>query len=325
MTTASDTPEAARALKPAADGTASPAGLSKAGIRGPIRKRKRKARRPRQPLPFEYRLLSDILGILSIGLISLVVYLVVVTALQQSNVQNRLHATFAEQVSLDTVPTGGVIDPGTPVAQLTIPALHLDQIVVQGTSSGDLMVGPGHLRNTPLPGQPGTSVLYGRSTTFGAPFKNIDKLHPGDQFKVTTGQGDFTYRVAGIRRPGNPMPPPLAKGTGRLTLLTSMGSNLLQRGNVLYVDADQVTGTQAELPGRGALIPPEEFAMATDPTTANIGLVLWLQALGVAVGVGVWALRRWGRSEILIVGIPVVLAIVWNIDQTIAELLPNLL
>jgi sortase A len=325
MTTASDAPEASRALTPASDTKAPPLAASKPGGQGPKRKRKRKARRQRQPLPFAYRLLSDILGILSVGLISLVVYLVAVTAIQQGNVQNRLHTSFAQQAALATVPTGGAINPGTPVAQLSIPALHVDQIVVQGTSSGDLMVGPGHLRNTPLPGTPGDSFLYGKSTTFGAPFRNLDKLHPGDPIKVTTGVGDFTYRVIDVRRPGNLVPPPLHQGQARLTLVTSMGANLIQRGNVLFVDADQLTGTQSELPGRSNLIPPEEFAMSTDPTTANIGLVLWLQALGLAVGASVWALRRWGRSETLIVGIPIVLAVVWNIDQTIAQLLPNLL
>ena len=283
------------------------------------------ARPPRRPLVFELRLLSHFLAMIAIGLIGLVVYLVVVTPIEQGNDQDRLYATFREQLALATAPTGGGIEPGKPLALLNIPGLGFNQVVVQGTSSGDLEAGPGHLRNTPLPGQAGTSVIYGRSATFGGPFQRIDKLQAGDRITVTTGQGGFTYRVSGVRRPGDPAPGPLPKGAGRLMLVTSQAKNVLQHNDILLVDADLLDPVQPQPSDRPSLIPPQEYVMATDAATANIELVIWLQALGLTLAGVVWARHRWGKSEAMVIGVPITLAIVWNVYETVGELLPNLL
>ncbi|WP_236795937.1 sortase [Amycolatopsis sp. GM8] len=282
------------------------------------------ARPPRRPLNFWFRLLSQFLLMLAVGLIGLAGYLIVVTPVQQSNDQDRLYATYREQLAAATAPTGGLIDPGLPVALLAIPGLGFNQVVVQGTASGDLEAGPGHLRNTPLPGQAGTSVIYGKSATFGAPFQQIDRLQAGDRIEVTTGQGAFTYRVIDVRRPGDPSPSTLAKGAGRLTLVTSQGANLLQRGDILLVDADLLDQPQPTPSGQPSLIPREELAMESNMAIANLGLVLWLQALGLALAGVVWARQRWGKREALVVGVPIVVAIVWNLYETVGQLLPNL-
>ena len=62
-------------------------------------------------------------------------------------------------------------------------------------TNGDLLDGPGHLRTTPLPGAIGTSVVMGRSTTYGAPFRKITTLRPGDPITVLGAQGTVTYIV----------------------------------------------------------------------------------------------------------------------------------
>ncbi|MFD1273890.1 sortase domain-bontaining protein [Streptomyces kaempferi] len=64
---------------------------------------------------------------------------------------------------------GDLLAPGTPVALIDIPAAHLHQVVLEGTDSGVLTDGPGHRRDTPLPGQSGTSVLMGRAAAYGGP------------------------------------------------------------------------------------------------------------------------------------------------------------
>jgi sortase A len=65
---------------------------------------------------------------------------------------------------------------GTPVALLEIPRLGLREVIVEGTSSDPMMSGPGHRRDTPLPGQVGTSVIAGWRATYGGPFRSIDQL-----------------------------------------------------------------------------------------------------------------------------------------------------
>jgi sortase A len=180
------------------------------------------------------------------------------------------------------------------------------------------------VRDTPLPGQAGWSLIYGKAATFGSPFRQTDRLRPGDRINVTTGEDTFTYRVSGVRRQGDPVPTTLAANAGRLTLETADSANPLQFGHTVYVDAD-LLGTPAQTPaGRPTLIPPEEGPMMSD-ANANVALVLWLQALGVLLGATVWARRAWGRREALLIGTPLILAVMWNIYDTVGHLLPNLL
>jgi len=84
---------------------------------------------------------------------------------------------------------------GNPVGVLHIAKLALDKVIVQGTSEDDLRQGPGHYPGTPLPGEQGNAAIAGHRTTYGAPFYNLDELHPGDLIGITTVQGSFTYRV----------------------------------------------------------------------------------------------------------------------------------
>jgi sortase A len=91
---------------------------------------------------------------------------------------------------------------GDPVGIITIPRIGLEAVVVEGVNKADLKKGPGHYPGTPLPGQAGNSGIAGHRTTYGAPFNRIDELVPGDDIKVATPQGEFTYRV--IPAPGQP-------------------------------------------------------------------------------------------------------------------------
>lgn len=279
---------------------------------------------PRRPMPFEARLLSQALLMLCVGLLGFVGYLILVSPIQQNGAQDRLYATFREQLAEQTAPTGGAITPGDPVALLRIPGLSIDDVVIEGTASGDLQSGPGHVRDTPLPGQAGWSLVYGKVATYGAPFRQIDRLQPGDRVTVTTGEGTFTYRVSDVRREGDPVPPVLRPGAGRLTLQTADGADPLQFGHTVYVDTALVGAPAVTPAGRPTIIPPEENPMASDQNS-NIALVLWLQVLGVLLGGVVWARRAWGTRQAMLIGVPVVAAAVWNVYATVAHLLPNLL
>lgn len=86
-------------------------------------------------------------------------------------------------------------DEGGSLARIVIPDIEVDWITVEGTTVEALRAGPGHYRNTPNPGQAGNSAIAGHRTTYGAPFHRIDELDPGDEIKVQTVQGTFTYRV----------------------------------------------------------------------------------------------------------------------------------
>ena len=184
--------------------------------------------------------------------------LLVLSGLAQDRSQQVLRADLREQLATQTAATGGAIAPGTPVALLSIPTLGLQQVVVEGTASGDLMLGPGHRRDTVLPGQAGVSILYGRSAGYGAPFRTVTLLQAGDGITVTTAQGERVYRVDGVRREGDPVPTPPAAGGGRLTLVTAEGVGPLAAimpSGAVYVDATRVDDAAIGPAGRAAAVP----------------------------------------------------------------------
>jgi sortase A len=88
---------------------------------------------------------------------------------------------------------------GDAIARMEIPAIGVSEYVVEGTDTGDLRKGPGHYPDTPLPGEPGTAAIAGHRTTYGAPFRDIDDLKPGQVIRVDMPDGRFVYRVEEVR------------------------------------------------------------------------------------------------------------------------------
>ena len=88
---------------------------------------------------------------------------------------------------------------GAAIGRLEIDRIDLDVVMVQGVSDASLRKAPGHYRNTFMPGQGGTMGIAGHRTSYGAPFRHVDKLKTGDRIVVTMPYGEFTYRVQGHR------------------------------------------------------------------------------------------------------------------------------
>jgi sortase A len=88
---------------------------------------------------------------------------------------------------------------GDPVGRLRADAIGLDEVVVHGIDGGSLRKGPGHYPETPLPGARGTVAIAGHRTTYGAPFRRVDDLEPGDRIDLAMPYGRFTYRVERTR------------------------------------------------------------------------------------------------------------------------------
>lgn len=78
--------------------------------------------------------------------------------------------------------------------KVTIPKIKLDAIVVEGTGRKQLLLGPGHMSETPAPGEIGNSVISGHRDTF---FRHIYELSKGDEIDVRRNGKVFTYEVTG--------------------------------------------------------------------------------------------------------------------------------
>jgi sortase A len=265
-------------------------------------------------------------GVLILALWSLV-FALGIGGLQAARSQVVLYDRLRVHLADGTAPIGGAIDPDTPVALVEARNIDLRYVVVEGTSPGDLRAGPGHRRDTVMPGQAGTSVIYGRATTFGGPFGRIAELRSGDTVTVTTEQGTFGYRVDGVRHAGDPLPELLASGAGRLTLATAEGVSWRSRwapDRAVYVDATLLGNPQPTPAGRPAGVSKVEAAMQADPG-ALMSTVLWLQVLALACLAAAWMQARWGGAQTWMVCLPLVLAALWGASESASQLLPNLM
>ncbi|WP_051943501.1 sortase [Streptacidiphilus rugosus] len=224
-----------------------------------------------------------------------------------------------------TGPDGRLLPLGVPVALLTVPELGLREVVREGTTSGVLENGPGHRRDTPMPGQAGTSVVMARESGFGGPFGTLDQLRPDETFTLITGQGTQVFRVLDVRRAGDPVPSPLAAGKARLVLVTADGPAFAPDG-VLQVDADLV-GAVRPAPARplvASQLDQSELPMHGD-VSAWVPLVLWGEALLLAAVALTLARVRWGRWQAWTPGVPVLGALGLIVADQVVRLLPNLI
>jgi sortase A len=271
------------------------------------------------------------LGILAVWWVA---YVLVISNVQEARSQHELYATFRAEVAQpfgsDPAPLGAPIHLGAPVATLDVPAAGMHHVVVvEGTTSGLLRAGPGHLPSSPLPGQSGYSVLFGRGSTFGAPFGAIGSLRPGDTIRVTTGEGVFRYQVVDVRRRGDAVPTLPAQSTGRLTLVSSAASGWRSGwapAGVIYVDANLQGKAQPSAGPPPASVPASEQAMQAEGGPALLTqIVLLLQLLLLVSVVLVWLRTRWQVWQLWLVATPVLLVIVWGLTTSAVRLLPNLL
>jgi sortase A len=214
---------------------------------------------------------------------------------------------------------------GTPIALLKIPRIGLSEVVRQGTTSDVTRLGVGHRRDTPLPGQTGTSILFGRQSAYGGPFGGLAGLVPGDTITVTTGQDTRTFTVFGLRRPGDPLPVKLAANGGRLELVTGDGLPLVSTG-VLYVDATlkgAPSATPASVLTDRALDPSEQVMGTQDD--GWLPLLFTFQWLAIASVLTRWLIPKWGRWQTWIVAAPVLLVLGATTADCAMALLPNLI
>lgn len=80
------------------------------------------------------------------------------------------------------------------LTRLSIPSIDFNAVVVEGSNDRALLLGPGHLEDTPAPGDPGNSVISGHRDTF---FRHIYQLEKGDEILVQRNGRTFHYEVTG--------------------------------------------------------------------------------------------------------------------------------
>ena len=230
---------------------------------------------------------------------------------------------------------GDVPANGQPVGTIDIPTIGANYVVVEGTTTSDLQLGPGHYAGTALPGQPGNAAIAGHRTTYLAPFFNLNELGVGDPIYVTTTQGRFRYNVTDLEvvSPSavailDPTPTPT------LTLTTcnprySAAQRLVVLAALVSPPAP-VPVVHHAAPTRRP-VAPNASPSTVAPTLAGQSSSAW-PALGWGAGtaalvIGIWLIarrrrRRVSRVTVYALGALPFLVILFFFFQSVSPLLP---
>lgn len=211
---------------------------------------------------------------------------------------------------------------GDAVALLTIDAIDLERVVVEGTGTRELALGPGHHRSTPVPGQPGNAVIFGRRTLYGGPFRHLDRLSEGNDIEVVTPHGEMTYEVERVEILGPGDVDVLGQSfVNRLTLVTAHPEDRAKERLVVFA---RLKGSPAAPGSEGARPLPEtqELGLAGDPASwpAVYG---WGAALVAALFATRRLYARWLRGPTWLVTTPVLLALALLWFESLARLFPS--
>jgi sortase A len=241
--------------------------------------------------------------------------------LQQSRAQQALLNQFTTPNKAQLLSTH--IPPnGSPAGLLTIPKIHLSQIVVEGTTATDLLKGPGLMPGTARPGSLGNSVIAGHRTIAGSPFAHLTALRSGDRIEVVTARGAYHYKViaVGSVRPGAEDPTSPSRHP-RLTLVTSGGpsastgrtyvvASLLTAPNRVPVPRHPPTASERGLSGDSAAVLPS---------------ILWALVLAGGLAATFWAYWRYRGKHwsVYLLSTPILLAVSFLWFENLIRLLPG--
>lgn len=114
--------------------------------------------------------------------------------------------------------THGAPEPGKPIGVLEIPRLGLSSVVIEGDEAAALVLGVGHLADTPMPWTRGNSVFAAHRDTF---FRPLEHIRQNDIIRFATADGDLEYRVLATKIVASTDVDVLAPtSTSTLTLIT---------------------------------------------------------------------------------------------------------
>jgi len=115
---------------------------------------------------------------------------------RQAQLQDAFKISTGTQVGVASA--GGLVTPPRPlpgdaIARVTVPAVHLEWIIVEGVEPDDIDTAPGHFPFSAMPGEKGNFAMAGHRER--GLFWDLDKVRPGYEIVVQSRKGTFTYVV----------------------------------------------------------------------------------------------------------------------------------
>jgi sortase A len=134
------------------------------------------------------------------------------------------------------------------LVRVVIPRISLDAIVVEGVTKEQLAKGPGHMTETPTPGEPGNSVITAHRDTF---FRHIVELEKGDDVLIRRQGQLYRFQVTG-KKIVWPTEVSVIRPTpdARLTLITCYPTYYIGPAPKRLVVFSKLIDTRADVPGQ---------------------------------------------------------------------------
>ena len=110
--------------------------------------------------------------------------------------QQNLEVEWERQAAGTNTPGHASISPNQMLTRVIIPKINMDAILIEGVSRKELSAGPGHMKETAMPGETGNAVITAHRDTF---FRHIYELAKGDEIQVRRNGRVFTFVVTGQR------------------------------------------------------------------------------------------------------------------------------
>lgn len=136
------------------------------------------------------RILPHLFALIGFSLLAYVAY----QYWDMVHTQRQLEAEWERQAATASAPGNSKPIAADTLTRVSIPRINMDAIVVEGASRKQLSIGPGHVTDTTMPGEPGNAVITGHRDTF---FRNIYELKKGDEIIVRRNGQVFKYQVTG--------------------------------------------------------------------------------------------------------------------------------
>ncbi|PXY17573.1 class E sortase [Prauserella coralliicola] len=142
------------------------------------------------------RVVGELLVTIGIVVLLFVVYQVYVTDWVSAGKQREASAELDDRWSREREVRATPID-GKAFARIFIPSFGADYefTIQEGVDPATLAIGPGHYKDTALPGEPGNFAVAGHRVGKGAPFNDLDLLNSCDAIVIETADRYFVYRV----------------------------------------------------------------------------------------------------------------------------------
>ncbi len=137
---------------------------------------------------------------------------------KQHEVTGWLGFTTTQEPTLSSTAQSVPLKPNALIGRLTIPRLHLNTTVREGTGENILALAVGHMRGTALPGGKGNVAVAGHRDTL---FSGLAGIRKGDVIEFETLQGSYEYQVASMEIvPPDDVSVLRPRGDPELTLIT---------------------------------------------------------------------------------------------------------